>query len=132
MRYFETLQNARDHRKNPTPAEKFVWDKLRNRKFYGLKFNRQYLIEYKRILNNQLYYIADFHNFEFKIIIEIDGHIHQSQQEYDIERQADLEALGYKVIRFTNEEVLCNWEWVEKKLLGFLPIPRPLPSRRKG
>ena len=39
MRYFETLKYARDHRKNPTPAEKFAWDKIRNKKFYGLKFN---------------------------------------------------------------------------------------------
>ena len=132
MRYYETLQNARDHRKNPTPAEKFVWDKLRNKKFCGLKFNRQYLIEYKQILNNKLYYIADFHNFEYKIVIEIDGPIHLEQQEYDQERQADLEALGYKVIRFTNEEVLYNWAWVEKYLWSFIPIPRPLPLKRKG
>ncbi len=127
MRYFETLKYARDQRKNPTPAEKFAWDKIRNRKFYGLKFNRQFLIEYKQIMNNRLYYIADFHNFEYKIIIEIDGPIHQLQQEFDQKRQADIEALGYKVIRFTNEEVLCNWENVEKRLLEFIPIPRPLP-----
>ncbi|MBK8517348.1 MAG: endonuclease domain-containing protein [Saprospiraceae bacterium] len=123
MRYFETLQNARDHRKNPTPAEKFVWDKLRNKKFCGLKFNRQYLIEYKQILDNKLFYIADFHNFEYKMIIEIDGRIHQQQQEYDQERQADLEAIGYKVIRFTNEDVIGNWEGVEKELLSFYPHP---------
>jgi 5-methyltetrahydrofolate--homocysteine methyltransferase len=132
MRYFETLQNARDHRKNPTPAEKFVWNKLRNRKFYGMKFNRQYLIEYKQIMHNRLYYIADFHNFEHKIVIEIDGPIHQEQQEYDQERQANIEAIGYKVIRFTNEDVIYNWEDVENRLLFFIPIPLPLPSRRKG
>lgn len=108
MRYFETLLNAREHRKNSTSAENFAQDKLRNRKFYGLKFNRQYLIEYKQIMNNRLYYIADFHNFEHKIVIEIDGSVHQEQQEYDQERQADIEAIGYKVIRFTNEDVICN------------------------
>ena len=132
MRYFETLQNARDHRKNPTPAEKFAWDKLRNRKFYGLKFNRQYLIEYKQILNNRLYYIADFHNFEHKIVIEIDGTIHLEQEEYDQERQEDIETIGYKVIRFTNEDVICNWGDVENRLLSVIPIPRPLPLQRKG
>ena len=122
MRYFETLQNARDHRKNPTPAEKITWEKLRNTKFYGLKFNRQYLIEYKQIFTNKLYYIADFHNFENKLIIEIDGPIHLEQQGYDKERQADLEAIGYKVIRFSNEDVINNWEVVEKELLAFIPI----------
>jgi very-short-patch-repair endonuclease len=52
--------------------------------------------------------MVDFHNFEYKLILEIDGPIHLEQKEYDVERQADLESLGYKVLRFTNEEVLLN------------------------
>ncbi len=121
MRFFETLQYAKDHCKNPTPAGSLVWEKLRNRKFYGLKLNRQYLIEYKQIFENKLYDIADFHNFEHKLIFEIDGPIHLEQQEYDQERKADLEAIGYKVIRFTNDDVLKDWDRVESKLLSFFP-----------
>ena len=132
MRYFDTLQMARDHRKNPTDAEKVFWEKARSRKLFGLKFNRQFLIKYKEILGNKLYYIADFHNFEFKLIIEIDGSIHQEQIEYDKERENDIIALGYKVLRCSNDEVLYRWYEVEKKVLSFIPIPRPLPSRRKG
>lgn len=125
MRYFDTLQMARDHRKNPTDAEKVFWEKARGRKLFGLKFNRQFLIEYKEILGNKLYYIADFHNFEFKLIIEIDGSIHQEQIEYDKERENDIKALGYKVLRFSNDEVLSRWYEVEKKMMAFLPIPGP-------
>lgn len=122
MRYFETLQLAREHRKNPTPAEKLFWDKVRGKKLFGLKFNRQFLIEYKEILGNKLFYIADFHNFELKLIIEIDGSIHQEQIEYDKERENDFIALGYKILRFSNDEVLYGWEEVEKKVREFLPI----------
>ncbi|MBC7885750.1 MAG: endonuclease domain-containing protein [Saprospiraceae bacterium] len=132
MRYFDTLQNARDHRKNPTEAEKIFWENVRGKKLLGQKFNRQFIIEYKEILGNKLYYIADFHNFEHKIVIEIDGSVHQDQREYDIERQGDIETLGYQVIRFTNDEVLYDWENVEKKLMSFVPIPRPLPLKWKG
>lgn len=122
MRYFETLQLAREHRKNPTPAEKLFWDKVRGKKLFGLKFNRQFLIEYKEILGNKLFYIADFHNFELKLIIEIDGSIHQEQIEYDKERENDFIALGYKILRFSNDEVLYGWDEVEKKVREFLPI----------
>ena len=69
MRYFETLQLAKENRRNQTKAEKIFWEKVRNRKIKGLKFNRQFLLEYKQILGNKLYYIADFHNFENKLII---------------------------------------------------------------
>ncbi len=117
MRYFETLQNARALRKRQTDAEKCFWEKVRNRRLARLKFNRQFLIEYSKTSGNKLYYIADFHNFEYKLIIEIDGKIHQFQKEYDIERQTNIEALGYKVLRFQNEEVFQSWDSVEQTIL---------------
>jgi very-short-patch-repair endonuclease len=86
-----------------------------------LKFNRQFLLEYKEILGNKLYYIADFHNFENKLIVEIDGDIHHFQREYDKEREENIKVLGYRVIRFTNEEIISNWDEVEKRILKFLP-----------
>lgn len=116
MRYFETLINARVLRKNQTLAEKYFWDKVRNRKLLGLKFNRQFLLEYSEISGNKLYYIADFHNFEHKLIIEIDGKIHDFQKRYDEERQTNIEALGYKVLRFQNEEVLHDWNNIEQNI----------------
>ncbi|MBK8621388.1 MAG: DUF559 domain-containing protein [Saprospiraceae bacterium] len=125
MRYFDTLQYARENRKSQTKAEKIFWEHVRNRRLNGLKFNRQYLIDYKEILGNKLYYIAGFHNFEHKLIVEIDGNIHKYQEEYDKEREEDIKAMGYQVIRFTNDEVLNNWLDVEKRLLQCIPIPIP-------
>ena len=122
MKYFETLQMARDNRKNQTTAESVFWEKVRGRKLFGLKFNRQFLIEYKEILGNKLYYIVDFHNFEYKLVVEIDGSIHQEQVEYDKRRENDIIALGYQVLRFSNDEVLYRWESVEKKLREFISI----------
>ena len=88
-----------------------------------MKFNRQFIIEYAENQGNKLYYISDFHNFEHKLIIEIDGLIHDYQKAYDVERQENIEALGYKIIRFTNKDVLEKWEKVEKRLYDILPIP---------
>jgi very-short-patch-repair endonuclease len=120
MRYFETRALARGHRKNPTRAESFFWEKVRGRRLFNLKINRQFLIQYSEVLGNKLYYIADFHNFEHKLIIEIDGEIHLMQKEYDAQRENDIKALGYQVLRFTNDQVLYKWEEVEKKIGEFL------------
>ncbi|MBK8080350.1 MAG: DUF559 domain-containing protein [Saprospiraceae bacterium] len=120
MRYFETLQLAREHRKNPTRAEKVFWEKVKNKNLNGLKFNRQYLIEYKEVMGNKLYYIADFHNFQNRLVIEIDGDIHEQQKEYDNERELDIKYMGYQVLRFSNDEVIYGWEKVEKRILEFL------------
>ncbi len=124
MRYSETLQNARNLRKFQTPAEKVFWEKVRGKKICSLKFNRQFIIEYAENMGNKLYYISDFHNFDHKVVIEIDGEIHLEQEEYDKERQTNIEALGYRVIRFTNDEVLNHWDEVECKLLKLLKLPR--------
>ena len=123
MRYFDTLQYAREHRKNPTNAEKVFWEKVKSRKLFGLKFNRQFLMKYKEVLGNKLYYIADFHNFEHKLVIEIDGSIHQEQIEYDRDREENIRVLGYQILRFSNEEVLSRWDDVEMKIKEFLTQP---------
>jgi len=71
---------------------------LRNRKILGFKFRRQHPLDK---------YIADFYSHEAKLIIEIDGGIHNQLDsiEYDKNRSYELEELGIKVLRFTNEEV---------------------------
>jgi len=129
MRYFNTLQNARAMRKAQTKAESFFWEKVRNRKFMGLKFNRQYIIEYAEIMGNKLFYIADFHNHAFKTIIEIDGLIHLQQKEYDAVRSANIEAIGFNILRFTNDEVIHRWFEVEKTMATHFNSP-PLDSER--
>lgn len=89
-------KNARALRKELTPAERKLWAYLRGDKL-GVNFRRQHAI------GN---YITDFCSPKAKIIIELDGSQHLEQQEYDAERTKYLEAQGYKVIRFWNNQVI--------------------------
>ncbi|RZK59039.1 MAG: DUF559 domain-containing protein [Pedobacter sp.] len=85
-------------RKTQTDAEEVIWQSLRNRKMLGFKFRRQHPLDK---------YIADFYCYETKLIIEIDGGIHNQydNQEYDKNRSYELEEMGIAVIRFTNDVV---------------------------
>jgi PncC family amidohydrolase len=87
------------HRSNPTEAEKKLWDIVRGRKMAGYKFRRQHIISN---------YIADFVCISEKLILEVDGLYHQLPENIisDEERTSDLNRLGFKVLRFTNEQVL--------------------------
>ena len=120
MNYKEILNFARSNRRNPTEAESFFWEKVRGRRLNGFKFNRQFIIEYKDVNGCKLFYIVDFHCFSSKLIVEVDGEIHRRLKEKDKQRQLDLEALGYKMVRFTNEEVLNQWKQVKEALILIL------------
>ena len=89
-------ENARKLRKELTPAERKLWAYLRGNKL-GVNFRRQYAV------GN---YIADFCSPKAKLIIELDGSQHLEQQAYDTERTKYLEAQGYKVIRFWNNQIM--------------------------
>ncbi|WP_445757439.1 leucine--tRNA ligase [Polaribacter sp.] len=95
-------EKAKEMRANPTQAEAILWQQLRG-KGLGYKFRQQHLIDD---------FIADFVCLSKKLIIEVDGKIHDFQQEKYAERTQILENLGYKVIRFTNEEVIGNLDKV--------------------
>lgn len=99
----EIVNKARDLRKKMTPAEKIVWEKLRDKRLGGFKFRRQHPI---------WRFIADFYCHQVKLVIEIDGGIHQDQliKEYDASRSAELERMGIKVLRYLNEDVFGNTE----------------------
>ncbi|GMN06894.1 hypothetical protein MTsPCn5_22830 [Croceitalea sp. MTPC5] len=108
------LERAKEMRKNPTPAEDSLWQALRNKNL-DVKFRRQHPIHK---------YIVDFVSLEKNLIIEVDGEIHQYQLNEDAERQLLLEQKkGFKVIRFTNSEVLENIEGVISKIKGHLDSP---------
>ena len=97
---------SRDLRKNQTPAEIFFWEKVKDKKFLGHKFLRQHPLFYE-FYGNKKFFIADFYCGELRLIIEIDGGIHEKQADYDRTRKEILEIQkNYKVIRFKNEEVL--------------------------
>ena len=106
----ELITRAKEFRKNLTQVEKVLWDALRNHRFSALKFRRQHPIKW---------FIADFYSHEVKLIIEVDGGIHNNanQTEYDASRTSEIERLGISVIRFSNEDILNNLEFVLYQIL---------------
>ncbi len=90
---------AREMRHVPTPAEDQLWQAIRNRRLNRAKFRRQHAIAA---------FIVDFVSIEHQLIIEVDGSVHEDadQQLYDAERQARLEALGFRVLRFSNGDIV--------------------------
>lgn len=99
---------ARQMRHEPTTAEDRLWERIRNRRVNNLKFRRQHAIER---------FIVDFYCAEARLIIEVDGEVHQYSQEEDAVRQEYLEGLGLKVIRFTNNEIANQLEDSVQKIV---------------
>jgi very-short-patch-repair endonuclease len=98
---------ARQFRKDPTFAEGFLWQKLRNRKFNGIKFRRQYIIKG---------FVLDFYCPDHKLGIELDGSIHNKQVDHDKARQNFIETHGINIIRFKNDDVIKNIDRVLLKI----------------
>jgi leucyl-tRNA synthetase len=96
------IEFSRALRKHSTPEEEKIWNCLRNRKFQGLKFTRQYPIEIFKTKEKNIFYIADFYCASLKLILEIDGEIHNDQKVYDAARDKTLSELGFKVVRIKN------------------------------
>ncbi len=100
--YMELKRQAKEMRNNPTGAEAILWNSIKNNKL-GIKFRQQHIIDN---------FIVDFCSINAGLIIEVDGEIHDQQQEADAERTKILESYGYKVIRFSNQEILENLDKV--------------------
>ena len=107
--------HVRSLRRNQTESEKALWLILRNRSFHGKKFLRQHPIVYS-FHKRPLYFIADFYCAEYKLVLELDGAIHESQIEYDNQRDWVMRQKGLKVLRIKNEEVNHQEELVKKIL----------------
>ena len=101
-------QRAKELRKDQTKAEAILWEKLRNRKLSGHKFRRQQPIGP---------FIVDFYCRKSKLVIELDGGIHQAQKGYDTARTQWLEDNSFTVLRFLNQEVEENIEAVFSTIL---------------
>ena len=108
------VSRARELRQNMTEAEQMLWKELRNRKFMGLKFVRQYPLIYQVINNEPSYFIADFMCYEKKLVIEVDGLIHEFQKEEDEHREEILKSLGLNILRIRNEETENREKVLEK------------------
>ncbi|MEO6131905.1 MAG: endonuclease domain-containing protein [Saprospiraceae bacterium] len=124
--YLRIRALAREMRKKSTKAEDYFWEKVRNRKLFGLKWNRQFIIQCPIDPFFTKYYISDFHCHRLRLIVELDGQIHLKQQEEDLIRTERMNQWGYTVIRFSNEEVLEHWDEVEEKLKEYLNPEYPL------
>ena len=109
----EIFRRAQELRNKMTPAEKLLWEQLKGKKIFGMKFRRQH----------PLYsFIADFYCHQKKLVIELDGSVHQGmeQVEYDIGRTEELNEFGIRVIRFKNEEIMSNLKNVIEEIKKFL------------
>ena len=103
-----SVSRARQLRKQSTDAEKILWRHIRSRQLAGYKFRRQAPIGK---------YIVDFLCYEQKLVIEIDGGQHQLRSKSDRERTNWLEAQGFRVVRFWNNQVLAETEAVLEAIL---------------
>jgi very-short-patch-repair endonuclease len=114
-----TFEKARILRKSITVAEKLLWSELRNRKQFKARFKKQHPIDI---------FIVDFYCHELRLVIEIDGAIHLEEDvnEYDLGRTADLEKLGIKIIRFTNNQLFTELEAVVHIIIISMESRNPL------
>jgi very-short-patch-repair endonuclease len=120
---------ARGLRRRQTDAERRLWARLRDRRLLGAKFARQVPLGP---------YIVDFCCREQKVIVELDGGQHAAGADYDAARTSCLEGLGYRVLRFWDNEALGNTDGVLQRIGEALspvqtrPSPRPSPQRGEG
>src|SRR5215472_12057809 len=99
----KNIDFAKRLRRTQTDAERVLWFRLRDRRLAGWKFKRQVPID--RVF-------VDFFCADAKLIVELDGGQHDSNREKDAERTRDLEAMGYFVLRFWNNDVMRNTDGV--------------------
>lgn len=107
--------NARRLRRDQTLAEKTFWALVRNRRLGGFRFLRQHPIDR---------YIVDFACEAAKVIVELDGAVHEGRENEDARRTETLELFGYVVLRFRNERVLADPGGVVDDVLAVLRSAR--------
>ena len=116
-------KRAQSLRNQATPAERTLWKYLNKSQVGGFKFSRQMPVGP---------YFVDFLCRKLKLVIEIDGHSHDMQQDRDLKRTRDMEEHGYRVIRFANADVMSNVEGVVAEIARVVSgMPTPNPSRRR-
>ncbi|WP_448664385.1 endonuclease domain-containing protein [Sphingomonas sp. CJ20] len=123
-------ERARELRNDPTAAEALLWSRLRRSQLGGLKFTRQLPIAG---------HFADFACRKAKLVVELDGSQHIERTTADAERTRRIEAEGYRVLRFWNNDLTLNMEGVLQAILTAAsprgeraPTPQPPPARGRG
>jgi very-short-patch-repair endonuclease len=113
---------ARTLRENATDAETQLWYHLRDRRLAGYKFRRQRSVGP---------YFADFACLDAKLIVELDGGQHADAIAYDEDRTRFMEAEGFRVLRFWNNDVLKQVDLVKEQILQALQTLTPALSRKR-
>ena len=107
------IERRRELRQKPTAAEEMLWQYLRNSGL-GVRFKRQYSV---------MNYVVDFYCPKIKLVIELDGSIHETSKKYDLYRTEYLNSLGIKEIRFRNERIENEINLVLEEIKSNLPSP---------
>jgi very-short-patch-repair endonuclease len=110
---------ARDLRRTMTPAEQVLRDALRGRQLGGLRFRCQHPVGR---------FVLDFYCPAAKLVIEVDGAVHEQQREQDAARTEHLQQYGYRVLRFTNEQVLNDLDTVMAQIIQ---VTQDLPPAQR-
>lgn len=116
-RHRETRARAKDLRATLTPPERALWHVLRAGRL-GIKFQRQVVLPP---------YIADFAARSERLVVELDGDSHAGHEAYDAARTAALEERGYRVLRFSNSDVMTNLDGVSRAILVALGRDPEIP-----
>ena len=114
---------VRGMRREPTPAEERLWDHLRGHQLLGFGFRRQHALSC---------FVADFYCAKARLVIELDGGIHESRRGQDDWRDTCLAGLGLKVLRFRNEEVMDSLSQVLQRIKEKLNAASPPSSAAPG
>jgi len=107
----EKLQRAKELRREMAPAEKILWEELRANKL-EVHFRRQQVIAG---------FIVDFYCHKAALVIEVDGDIHDLQQDEDARREKALREMGLRIVRFRNDEVVKSLSAVVGKIRKLIP-----------
>lgn len=108
----KTLELARELRKQSTPAEKILWERLRNRGLAGLRFRRQQPIGSS---------VVDFYCSELRLVVELEGSAHDEPEQrlHDDARFAELSSKGFRILRVRNDLIHTSLDEVLQRILEF-------------
>jgi very-short-patch-repair endonuclease len=103
----DKVARSRELRRDMTPAERLMWERLRAHRLHGLRFRRQQIIDG---------YIADFYCHATAVVVEIDGPVHERREDFDRGRDLAFRQRGLTVLRVTNDEVRNDLEGVLRRI----------------
>ena len=104
------VQRAKELRRQMTAAERILWQHLCGNRLHGLHFRRQQVIDG---------FIVDFYCHKVRLVVEVDGEIHQKRMAYDAECDRILAASGLRILRIKNEEVRCNLSGILDRIAAY-------------